>query len=106
MDDPVFLAGRSTYAKKRRAKRLGICRCGAIMHNILGCNKQAISLAKSDRLDFVKYGRVILEDETRTNSAIVRRVALEYGLDIDYKVADVPRHPSRSPEETPEFYQW
>nr|QYA74697.1 RNA-binding protein [Grapevine virus H] len=106
MEDPVFLTGRSSYAKKRRRARLGICVCGSIMHNIDNCNKSRLSSAKSDRLDWVKYGRVILEDETRINSAIVRRVALEYNLDIKFEGANAPRHPSRSPEETPEYYSW
>ncbi|QCF24342.1 nucleic acid-binding protein [Grapevine virus M] len=111
MENPVFLAGRSSYAKRRRARRLDLCVCGSVMHNNQGCTRSRLSKSKSDRLDWVKYGRVVLEDETRINSAIVRRVALEYNLaDILDKLNKLecvtPKHPSRSPEETPEFYRW
>nr|QBZ78385.1 nucleic acid binding protein [Grapevine virus H] len=111
MENPIFLAGRSSYAKRRRSKRLGICVCGSIMHNINNCRRSSLSASKSDRLDWVKYGRVVLEDETRINSSIVRLVAHEYRLvDLQNKIDDnrcePPKHPSRSPEETPEYYSW
>nr|WIL96213.1 putative nucleic acid-binding protein [Carrot vitivirus 1] len=108
MDDPSLLNGRSTFAKRRRQKKLGLCRCGAF-HNVEGCRSKSISLVKMNRLDFVKKGRVVIEDET-TSGALPGLVARVYHwIKFDLKqirVADAPRHPSRSPEETPEFYVW
>ncbi|ASJ27583.1 nucleic acid binding protein [Grapevine virus K] len=80
MDDPSFLAGRSSYAKKRRAKRMNVCKCGAIMHNNPDCRKKAISGHKIDRLEFVKRGRVTLSGETPVYRTWVRWVECEYGI--------------------------
>ncbi|AAX07263.1 RNA binding protein [Mint virus 2] len=111
MDDPSLLSGRSTYAKRRRKNRLNVCRCGAIMHNNDNCRSKVGSLVKMNRLEFVQKGRVVIEDET-TSGALPGLVASTYHwikFNIPEKVnkgANAPRHPSRSPEETPEYYVW
>nr|QIQ28222.1 putative RNA binding protein [Heracleum latent virus] len=59
MDDPSFLTGISTLAKKRRARKLGICNCGAMFatHN-KDCRKKGMGLHYLMRLDWVRKGRV------------------------------------------------
>nr|BDX29424.1 nucleic acid binding protein [Grapevine virus P] len=110
MDDPSFLNGRSSYAKNRRARRMNVCKCGAIMHNKSDCKSSSLSSKKSDRLMFVKYGRVTLTGETHVYDSWVRSVKAEYQLSDEtvptVEVVEVSRHPSRSPEETPEYYNW
>jgi len=110
MDDPSLLTGRSTFAQRRRQKKLGICKCGAIMHNEINCRKQAISLTKTVRLDFVKRGRVVVEDETPSGVlpglVVAAYPQIKFEIRSNDKGANAPRHPSRSPEETPEFYVW
>nr|AOX49251.1 putative RNA binding protein [Grapevine virus D] len=80
MDDPSFLAGRSSYAKKRRAKRMNVCKCGAILHNKPDCRSKTISAHKIDRLEFVKRGRVTLWGETPVYKTWVRWCEAEYGI--------------------------
>nr|UIW14213.1 MAG: RNA-binding protein [Actinidia virus B] len=64
MDDSPFLKGRSSFARRRRANKLGICKCGAIcVEHEPNCRKQAISLHKIQRLEWVERGRVA-ESET------------------------------------------
>nr|WVH15872.1 p12 [Allamanda chlorotic virus B] len=80
MDDPSFLNGRSTYAKRRRARRMNVCKCGAIMHNNSECRRSCIGGHKLDRLRFVKLGRVAIEGETPVYQTWCEWVRSEYHL--------------------------
>nr|QYA73873.1 RNA-binding protein [Grapevine virus A] len=82
MDDPSFLSGRSTFAKRRRARRMNVCKCGAIMHNNKDCKSSSISGHKLDRLRFVKEGRVALTGETPVYRTWVQWVETEYHIYI------------------------
>nr|UTQ50740.1 MAG: nucleotide binding protein [Tomato vitivirus 1]UTQ50745.1 MAG: nucleotide binding protein [Tomato vitivirus 1] len=110
MDDPSLLTGKSTMAKRRRQKKLGICRCGAF-HNEINCRKKPISLTKIKRLEFVQVGRVAIESETPQGLlpglVVMAYPQIKFNIPArDNSGVVAPRHPARSPEETPEFYVW
>ncbi|AVI69650.1 RNA binding protein [Grapevine virus J] len=100
MDDPSFLAGRSSYAKARRRRRMNVCKCGAIMHNNPDCKSSSLGSRKTDRLEFVKRGRVALWGETPVYKTWVRWCEQEYGIynydsdesDVD-AIGDAKIHP-------------
>ena len=57
---PEPFAGRSTFAKRRRAKRLGICfKCANYIHFDDKCRwwREMLRSRNSDHLHFIKYGK-------------------------------------------------
>nr|QYA74552.1 RNA-binding protein [Grapevine virus F] len=77
-------------AKRRRRRRLGVCKCGALAHNSSVCNKQPISRTKLDRLDFVRLGRVTIEGETPVAQNTMSRV-LEVYSEIAFDLSGTAR---------------
>nr|UGS43950.1 putative nucleic acid binding protein [Grapevine virus F] len=108
-------------AKRRRRRRLGVCKCGALAHNSSVCDKQPISGTKLDRLEFVRLGRVTIEGETPVAQNTMSKVLGIYS-EIVFHLSDSARavierknkniRLSRmsgvkgSPEEYPECYNY
>nr|BCT87092.1 RNA binding protein [Grapevine virus F] len=108
-------------AKRRRRRRLGVCKCGALAHNSSVCNKQPISGTKLDRLEFVRLGRVTIEGETPVAQNTMSKVLGIYS-EIAFNLSESARavierknknvRLSRmsgvrgSPEEYPEYYNF
>lgn len=69
--------GRSTFAKRRRAKGAGLCyKCGNTHHDnsgICGWWKDMIKFRNADRLHWIKYG-LSNPDETPCRSTLQRSI--------------------------------